>query len=556
MGQKGNVVIGFLGTLQDRPDRDRRGRDLMGRGPERWKKYRPTVGLFQQDAFPIARLDLLVDAEPGSEELAELTESDVRSLCPKVKIHRHVLALPSPWDFQEMYGQLYDFASTYAFDLEHEEYFAHVNIYTHVAQICMFLLAESRHIPAKLLQSVPPKQGQQPYNVIDLELSTYDPIAQRFHQRQSENLSELKDGIETQNAQYNRLIAELELVASSTRDPILLLGPTGSGKTELAKRIHHLKHKRNIVKSREAVIVNCAAIPNELVESTLFGHKKGAFTGADRDQKGLMAAADGGLLFLDEIAELDLRAQAKVLRAIEEKRLRPVGAATEESSDFQLVCGTNRDLFALVQRGEFRQDLFSRVSRWMFELPGLGQRPEDVEPNLDRELGEAALACRRNITMNKEARRTFLNFSLSPSAKWLGNFRDLRTAVQRMGTLADGGRITVEVVEAEIERLRQHWARLGGIGAIDLLSNVLAPDQLLQIDLFDRLQLGEVLAVCRTCESLAEAGRKLFGVSRQKKRTQNDSDRLRKYLAQFGVDGADFMKRRDNYDRGIRGGPG
>ena len=89
MEQKRNVVIGFLGTLQDRPDRDRKGRDLMGRGPERWEKYRPTVGLFQQDTFPITRIDLLVDQEPDSQKLADLTEQDILSVSPQVKIQRH-----------------------------------------------------------------------------------------------------------------------------------------------------------------------------------------------------------------------------------------------------------------------------------------------------------------------------------------------------------------------------------------------------------------------------------------------------------------------------------
>ena len=124
--------------------------------------------------------------------------------------------------------------------------------------------------------------------------------------------------------------------------------------------------------------------------SGLFGHKKGAFTGAVSDRAGLLKAADGGILFLDEIGELGSDEQAMLLRAVEEKRFLPLGSDREEGSSFQLICGTNRDLNAEVAAGRFRSDLLARIDLWSFELPGLAERREDIEPNLEYELNRYA----------------------------------------------------------------------------------------------------------------------------------------------------------------------
>src|SRR3954467_11219958 len=168
--------------------------------------------------------------------------------------------------------------------------------------------------------------------------------------------------------------------------------------------------------------------------STLFGHTKGSFTGAVKDRPGLLRAADGGLLFLDEVGELGTDEQAMLLRALEEKRFLPVGADKEAKSDFQLIAGTNRDLGASVAAGAFREDLLARINLWTFELPPLKDRPEDVEPNLRYELEQDAKRNGVNVTFNAEARQRFLRFATGPDAQWSGNFRDLNAAVTRMAT--------------------------------------------------------------------------------------------------------------------------
>jgi transcriptional regulatory protein RtcR len=268
--------------------------------------------------------------------------------------------------------------------------------------------------------------------------------------------------------------------------------------------------------------------------SSLFGHVKGAYTGATNARAGLLKAADGGVLFLDEIGDLGSDEQAMLLRAIEDKRFLPVGADKEAMSDFQLLAGTNRDLAKDVAAGCFREDLLARINLWTFCLPALAERREDIEPNLDFELERFAAKSGRKVTMNKEARQQFLQFAESPAATWPANFRDLNGAVTRMATLAHSGRITVNDVAEETERLTHAWGRSRVPSAdCELLQTVLNEQQLAAIDLFDQAQLAAVIRTCRESESLSAAGRALFAVSRLAKSQPNDADRLRKYLARF-----------------------
>jgi transcriptional regulatory protein RtcR len=315
----------------------------------------------------------------------------------------------------------------------------------------------------------------------------------------------------------------------------LLMGPTGAGKSRLAKRIFELKRTRHQVKG-DFIEVNCATIRGDAAMSALFGHVKGAFTGAINARPGLLRAADGGILFLDEIGELGSDEQAMLLRALEDKVFLPMGSDREVNSDFQLVAGTNRDLVALAREGRFREDLFARINLWTFHMPGLRDRFEDIEPNLKYELEQYARRAGKRVTFSKEARDRFLKFAVSHEARWEGNFRDLNGAIVRMATLAPGGRITTEVVHDEIERLSAGWQAPPGGEGEKLLEELLGKERLNALDLFDRHQLASVIKVCRESHTLSEAGRILFGTSREKKKTVNDADRLRKYLGRFGLD--------------------
>ncbi|MEM7353326.1 MAG: RNA repair transcriptional activator RtcR [Acidobacteriota bacterium] len=518
------VCLGVVGTTLD-----------SNLGPERWEKWRPTVSLFQHEDLLIDRLELL--GSPKSAPLSEVIQADVQSVSPETEVRHHTLVTEDPWDFEQVYGSLHDFALAYPFDPESEEYLLHITTGSHVHQICLFLLAESKHFPAKLIQTSPPRRrGRGPgrYRIIDLDLSRYDLIARRFAIEQEEGQAALKAGIDTKNPAFNRMIAEIEQVAIRSREPILLTGPTGAGKSQLARRIDELKRARRQVRGR-FVEVNCATLRGDAAMSTLFGHRRGAFTGALQDRDGLLRAADDGLLFLDEIGELGLDEQAMLLRAVEEKRFLPMGADREVASDFQLIAGTNRDLGQRVRQGHFREDLLARINLWTYHLPGLAERREDIEPNLDYELDRYTDRTSLRVTFNKEARQRFLDFATMPEATWAGNFRDLGAAVTRMATLAPGGRINTAVVEQEIGRLRTAWQASEIDQDDELLTGLLGAERLAELDRFDRVQLAEVVRVCRRSRYLAEAGRALFAASRLKKKQANDADRLRKYLVRFGL---------------------
>jgi transcriptional regulatory protein RtcR len=522
---KPTVVIGFLGSTLD----------ASKMGPSRWNKWRPTVGLCMHEDLRVDRLELIHGQM--HEGLGRYITSDIAGVSPETKVVPRLMDFTDPWDFEEVYGKLLDFARAYPFDPEAENYLVHITTGTHVAQICLFLLTEARDLPGRLLQTHPPRgQGKSiagDWSVIDLDLSRYDSIATRFAVAAAEDSSFLKSGIETRNAAFNRMIDEIEQVAVRSRAPLLLMGPTGAGKSQLARRIFELKRLKHQV-SGEFVEVNCATLKGDSAMSALFGHKRGAFTGAAADRHGLLRTADKGILFLDEIGELGLDEQAMILRAIEEKKFLPVGADTESSSDFQLIAGTNRDLGTAVAAGAFREDLFARLNLWTFELPALRDRPEDIEPNLDYELDRFAEREGTRVSFNKEARRAFLEFATSSQAQWANNFRDLAAAVTRMATFAPGGRIDVPTVEGEKIRLQRLWS--GHAPKSGDLEDLLGAQAMASIDPFDQVQLAEVIRVCRRSRSLSEAGRELFSASRSRRSSSNDADRLRKYLQRYELE--------------------
>lgn len=521
------VVIGLLGTTLD-----------IGRGDNRWDRWRPTVSLCQQEDLAVDRFELL-HPESG-QALARQVAADIVQVSPHTDVRLHVVSPSDPWDFEEVYTALHDFAAAYTFDQEHEEYLVHITTGTHVAQICLFLLTETRRFPAKLIQSGPRVRTNDPagvYRIIDLDLSKYDSIAARHQREHKDSIESLKSGIATRNSAFNRLIEQIEHVAANSVDPLLLTGPTGAGKSHLARRIYELKKNRRQVQG-VFVEVNCATLRGDTAMSTLFGHRKGAFTGAAADRPGLLRTANDGILFLDEIGELGLDEQAMLLRALEEKRFLPLGADEETTSEFQLIAGTNRNLSQRVREGQFREDLLARINTWTFKLPGLCDRREDIEPNLEYELTQYATRTGRTVSISAEARQRYLKFATSPAATWPGNFRDLSASVTRMATLSPAGRIIENVVSAEITRLSSAWGEATedeGAQHADICGQLLGNERAAMLDRFDRVQLADVLNVCRQSRSLSDAGRRLFAHSRQQKTTPNDADRLRKYLARFGV---------------------
>lgn len=521
--EKKKVVFGFLGTKLD-----------QGFEEKRWATWRPTISLFANEEFKADALELFI-TNSQQDPLARQIQKDIQTMRPDVSVTIRRLPIADPWNFQESFGALHDFAKGYAFR-EDVDYFVHLTTGTHVFQICLFLLTESRYFPARFVETFShgaQEQWRGRVETIDLNIAAYDQLSSRFKHEQDEQVSLLKNGIATRNAAFNKLISQVETVSLRSVAPILLTGPTGAGKSQLASRIYALKKQRRQL-SGAFIEVNCATLRGDNALSTLFGHKKGAFTGASGDRAGLLKAADQGLLFLDEIGEMGLDEQAMLLRALEEKRFCPLGSDKEVFSDFQLIAGTNQDLHKAVAEGRFREDLLARINLWSFKLPALRERPEDIEPNIEHEIGRASRLLGLNVSFNKEARETYQAFA--ERAAWPGNFRDLSASIERMATLADGGRIVLTDVKQEMDRLSvksslsQPIAQERGYPTLEKLGLVPA-----SADHFDLVQLEAVVSVVIESATLAEAGRTLFAASIAAKSSSNDSDRLKKYLAKWGL---------------------
>ena len=226
-----------------------------------------------------------------------------------------------------------------------------------------------------------------------------------------------------------RILAQLQKVLD-TRATVCIEGETGTGKELIASAIHYQSRRRD----KMFVAQNCAALPENLLESELFGHLKGSFTSADSDKKGLFAIADGGTLFLDEVGEMPLSLQAKVLRVLQEGAIRPVGATSERQIDVRIICATNRDLAAEVEKGRFRQDLYYRLMVFPVRLPPLRERREDIPLLAAHFLERYRQEYRVDVAgIAQEALDTMATY------QWPGNIRELENEVQRLVIQSDPG---------------------------------------------------------------------------------------------------------------------
>ena len=514
------VVISLLGTEKDN-------------ATSTWRPNCELAHLKDAKGIPF-HIDqiILIYNENQHRTLAEEVQAIIQERAPAMVVELQQLYRQNPWNFEEAFGVYYDYANSFIPDPD-TTYYLHLNTGTHTDQICLFLLADRHYIPAQLLQTIPPNAGH-PYTsfaTVNLNLETYQSFLKHYAQKAQTLLDTLKDGIETKNKAFNELIEEIKEVTPHSKLPILLGGPTGAGKTKLAKLIYECKKKEQHL-SGEFISVNCATFGGDLAKSALFGYTKGAFTGAEKDRKGHLKEADGGVLFLDEIGELPLDTQAMLLKAVEEHKFRPLGGEEDIGSDFQLICGTNRDLRQEVAKGRFRKDLLYRINTWTFTLPGLADRREDIEPNIQYELRQCNEELKYLPTFEPAAKAAFLKFAHAPSTRWEGNFRDLHAAMMRMGTLAKDGKITEPIVQKEIARL-QRDASLASTD--ELLANLLGPDYQTRFDAIALAQLQYAIPIFKASKSAAEAGRKLFNVSLEQLEKPNFSDRASKFLKEFGL---------------------
>jgi len=230
-----------------------------------------------------------------------------------------------------------------------------------------------------------------------------------------------------------------------TDSTVLMSGESGTGKGVSARRIHELSSRRD----GPFVAVNCGAIPENLIESELFGHTKGAFTSADRARKGLFAQADRGTIFLDEIGELPLALQTKLLHVLEAKEVRALGSETPRRIDVRIIAATNRDLTAMVRESRFREDLFFRLSVFQITMPPLRERRADIPALLRHLMAQRVLpsGAGQTLAIDPEAEDLLVNFD------WPGNVRQLENVLHRAAILADGGTVRVTDLPPEVARV-------------------------------------------------------------------------------------------------------
>ncbi|MBU4565933.1 MAG: sigma-54 dependent transcriptional regulator [Desulfarculus sp.] len=238
---------------------------------------------------------------------------------------------------------------------------------------------------------------------------------------------------------FRQVLKDLSQVAASDF-PVLLVGESGTGKELLARRLHQLSLRRE----GPLVTVNCAAMPPSLLESELFGHEKGAFTGAEAARPGYFRQAKGGTLFLDEIGEAPPELQVRLLRVLENRRVAPVGGGGEVPVDFRLVAATHRDLAQAASQGQFNQALLYRLQVVPLYLPPLRERPEDLDLLLDYFLAQAEFLAKKTRRLAPETKERLRQYA------WPGNVRELRHLLQRLVVLSPGFEIGLEMLPPEV----------------------------------------------------------------------------------------------------------
>ncbi len=605
--EKKKILISYFGyehdqlgyKIQDRTFLSRFGKDMKARGYllkkdiasiKRSEIWRPSVALASYPDLKFARYYLLYSNLKGEmqatfDEVKQDIEQTGTTLIPcKIEFAK------SPWDMVSVFKTLYKFAEEHASEFGADDVECYVNCNHGTMQIreSLFMLTQEGKLPGmRILPSPWHDNTKRDYQTPEGSYAIDDPKefneAYRQLSRETKRRAKnngLHDGIfiDRSNREFIKLLDRILFVVKRTKEPILFTGPTGSGKTQLAKNIAKIKGL-----DKNFVHVNCATLSGDpgLVKSELFGHDKGDFTGADETREGRLQQANGGLLFLDEIAELPKEVQPMLLTAIEDKQIRRPHSNKIIQCDFMLICGTNRDLRTEVAKGNFRRDLLERINTWHFRIPGLAdkERPgfaarrKDIGLNCQQVLGVFNEKYKRNLQFAPDALQRFVEYAEADTTEWKGNFREFNSMIFRMATLADGFQIEVKDVEKEIEHAKAERAAeqeevavlnptppttppspvsptcvtpsstptRPAIGMNDLLTIDHSPlEKLIDKEKLDNMwpeklvQLMYVIAVCQRSRTLTEANQRLR-TSCTGEGEDGSLSALSKYLKRFGL---------------------
>lgn len=394
----------------------------------------PILSLVAAHPFDV----VILLSTPATQEITSQTQAEITSRHSNVEVRVRDVPLGDPTDYTAILAHLRQHIAAVQEDIRDGVFFIAVASGTPQMHAVWVLLAAGGEIPAKLLHVRPPRFVTKDHPLvseIDLTSDVFPTVRARISTGMDSDDSAVADAsvvirqlnIVGDHPAIRRAFEVTQALADSGV-PILIRGETGTGK-ELFARLVHIASGR----PRDRFVpVNCAAIPEDLVESVLFGHRKGAFTGAIQDQRGKFDQADGGTLFLDELGELPMATQAKLLRVLQDGIVEPVGAEQGHQVDVRIVAATNRDVAKAIRKSEFREDLYYRLCVGEILLPPLRERRSDI-PKLALHLLD-----RINATMRHPKRLSQDALARLQSHSWPGNVRDLENVIERSARLCRG----------------------------------------------------------------------------------------------------------------------
>jgi len=417
----------------------------------------PVLTLLAERSFDVVNIFTTPNSLPNTQQL----QREIAKRAGDVRTRIHHLDIPDPTDYEALFLHM----SARCREIL-EEYrdrqpacFIATASGTPQMQTVWFLMAQSGIVPATLLKITPPRflrPQQKAVSEINLSLASFPQITPPSPETLDIAATCLrKEKLEAERDELIREFSGLQMIGRSptlTRvmdtiraaalydSAVLIQGETGTGKELVAKAIHFNSSR----KEEPLIVVNCAAIPETLVESELFGHEKGAFTGATQQKKGKFELADGGTIFLDEIGDMPLPAQAKILRVLQDKAITRVGGEKTVRADVRIIAATNRNLTAFIREGKFREDLYYRLKVIDIPLPALRERTEDITLLVEYFLDRHNSRYRQQKQLSREAMRRILSYS------WPGNIRELENAVERAFVLSKGSVIKENDLPPEI----------------------------------------------------------------------------------------------------------
>jgi len=386
----------------------------------------PVLSLVREGAFD----KLIIFSTPNTEKNTSATQEALRISAPGLIIERRDLPLDDPTDYTAILRELRNHIREVCDETTQADYFVSVTSGTPQMHACWVLLAASGEIPARILNVRPTRFISKDRPLIaETNLASSEFPTVRTHLRLSEQLDDAPPDFDTVVQELGivgdhpemRRALEIGATLAPTAAPILILGETGTGKELFARFVHSLSRRPR----EKFVSLNCGAIPGELVESVLFGHKKGAFTGAASDQTGKFDQADGGTLFLDELGELPSATQTKLLRVLQDGMIEPLGSKRPHKVDVRVVAATNQNLSKAIKRGSFREDLYFRLNLGEIVLPPLRERRSDI-PKIALHVLDAV-----NRRQKKPKRLSQDALARLQNQRWAGNVRDLQNVLER-----------------------------------------------------------------------------------------------------------------------------